>query len=44
MYAGSTVRLTAWLFVGLATGSIAGVEGVVDCTGPLQAIFTVPIV
>jgi len=36
--------LIARLFVGLAIGSTAGIKGVVDYAGPLQAIFTVPVV
>jgi len=38
------IGLTIQLFVGLAIGSIIGIEGVIDCAGPLQAIFTVPMV
>jgi len=44
VYIGSTVELAIRLFVGLAIGSIVGVEGVADCAGLLRAVFTVPVV
>jgi len=44
VYTGSIVGLAVWLFVGLAVGSIASIKGVVDCAGPLRAVFIVPIV
>ena len=44
VYTGSTARLAAQLFAGLAIGSIASVERVAGCAGPLQAVFTVPMV
>jgi len=36
--------LTAWLFMELAIGNTASVEGVVDYAGPLQAVFAVLVV
>jgi len=44
VYTGSTAGLIAWLFMGLAAGSMANIKGVADCARPLQAIFTVPVV
>jgi len=41
VYAGSTTRLTVWLFVGLAIGSTASAEGV---TGALRVVLTVLVV
>jgi len=43
VYIGSTAGLTAQVFVGLAVGSTASVEGVADCAGLLQAVFMVPV-
>jgi len=43
VYIGSTAGLAARVFVGLATGSMASVEGVADCAGPLRAVFMVPV-
>jgi len=44
VYAGNTVGFAAWLFVGLAIGSIASIKGVAGCAEPLQAILAVPVV
>jgi len=44
VYIGSIIGLIAWLFVGLAIGSITSIKGVADCVGLLRAVFIISVV